>query len=279
MAASVGETSMKQQAKNKDSSQQTLTINFIPETERYAKPNNMEEYIRSYFEGINGINRRIIAEERKIIAQNRNTWPSLSVEERDELLNDRFISSDIRTKYNTNDEYWKERTPWQPESLNSSEDSTPCPREERTDSMTLNDSFSKPFHWATKSQRNLKFPAIKREKPKISEEKSEKTDPKSIKTPELKETKTEGETAKKLNNVEQSLKEKQIKTTNENIKGKMVTNKLEDKPKTSTSKSNENINEVNDEEMTSSTEQPKSDGSENIDESKNIFEFLQSWNP
>jgi hypothetical protein len=138
MAATVDGKGMKSQTKNKDATQQTLTINFVPETERYSKPTNMEEHIRTYFEGINGINRRIIAEERKIIAQNRNTWPSLTVEERDKLLNDRFIASDIRQKYNTSDEYWKEKTPWKPEELISSEDLKPCPREERTDSMSLN---------------------------------------------------------------------------------------------------------------------------------------------
>jgi hypothetical protein len=138
MAASVEGKAMKNQAKNKDASQQTLTINFVPETQPYSKPTNMEEYIRTYFEGMNGINRRIIAEERKIISQNRNTWPDLTAEERDKLLNDRFISSDIRQKYNTNDAYWKEKTPWQPEELISSDDLKPYPREERTDSMSLN---------------------------------------------------------------------------------------------------------------------------------------------
>ena len=139
MAASVnGLKAMKSQTKNKDGPQQTMTINFVPETERYSEPTNMEEYIRTYFEGINGINRRIIAEERKIISQNRNTWSNLSIEERDQLLNDRFITSDIREKYNTNDEYWKEKTPWQPEGLTSSEDLKPCLREERTDSMSIN---------------------------------------------------------------------------------------------------------------------------------------------
>lgn len=137
MAANVDMNGMKSLTKTKDAKPQILTINFIPETEIYSKPENMEEYIRTYFEGINGINRRIIAEERKIIAQNRNTWPSLSVEERDELLNDRFIASDIRQKYNTNDEYWKEKTPWQPEKLNSSEDLKTV-RDERTDSLSLN---------------------------------------------------------------------------------------------------------------------------------------------
>jgi hypothetical protein len=138
MAANVDGKAMKNQVKNKDATQQTLTINFVPETQPYSRPTNMEEYIRSYFEGINGINRRIIAEERKIIAQNRNTWPSLSVEERDELLNDRFIASDIREKYNSNDEYWKEKTPWQPEQLISSDELKPCLREERADSMSIN---------------------------------------------------------------------------------------------------------------------------------------------
>ena len=37
----------------------------------------------------------------------------------------------------------------------------------------------------------------------------------------------EDDTVKKLNNVEQSLKEKQIKTTNENIKGNIESNKAE----------------------------------------------------
>lgn len=101
----------------------------------------------------------------------------------------------------------------------------------------------------------MKFPAIKREKPKIVEEKPEKTDPQPTKSSELKKAKAEEETVKKLNNVEQSLKEKQIKTTNENIKGKMVSNKLEEKPKASTSKSNENINQANDQEMEPSSEQ------------------------
>ena len=138
MAASVKDgRAMKSQTKNKDGPQQTMTVNFVPETERYSNPTNMEEYIRSYFEGINGINRRIIAEERKIIAQNRNTWSNLSIEERDQLLNDRFITSDIRQKYNVNDEYWNEKTPWQPEGLISSEDLKPCLREERTDSMSI----------------------------------------------------------------------------------------------------------------------------------------------
>ena len=128
---------MKNQVKSKDPTQQTMTINFVPEKQRYSKPTNMEEYIRTYFEGINGINRRIIAEERKIISQNRNTWQNLSIEERDKLLNDKFIASDIRQKYKANDAYWRERTPWQREELLISSDELQ-PRHDRTDSISIN---------------------------------------------------------------------------------------------------------------------------------------------
>ena len=275
MAANIDRNAVKNQAKNKDTSQQTLTLNFVPETQPYSKPTNMEEYIRTYFEGMNGINRRIIAEERKIIAQNRNTWENLTVEERDELLNERFIASDIRKKYNTNDEYWKEKTPWQAEHLIPSEELKPCPREDRTDSMSLNDSFSKPFHWATKSQRNIKFPAIKQERRKISTEPCTKSISKITNT-----ATKDDETVKKLNNVEQSIKEKQIKTINEDIKGngsEPEKSKVEEKQKT-TSRNNENLNEPKEQEE-SMSEPPKPDEDELIGGSDNIFEFLQSWNP
>lgn len=114
MAAIIAkENATKKDGKDKKNSVDSMTINFIPETQRYSKPTNMEEFIWTYFEGINGINRRIIAEERKVVAQNRNTWSSLPVEDRDKLLNDRFISNDTRKKYNTSEDYWKEKTPWQ----------------------------------------------------------------------------------------------------------------------------------------------------------------------
>lgn len=102
MANAEGENTKSKPRQNEDA-QQTVTLSFVPEIERYERPKNREEYIRSYFESINGINKRIIAEERRIIAQNRNTWPTLPVEERDRLLNDQLISSNVRQKYNSNE--------------------------------------------------------------------------------------------------------------------------------------------------------------------------------
>lgn len=125
----------KSQRKHNDTSQQSITLNFVPEVERYKRPKNMEEHIRTYFEGINGLNKRIIAEERKIVAQNRNTWPTLPVEERDKLLNDRLISGEVRQKYNSNEEYWNKTTPWQPEKLSPPVD-MPNMHNERTASMS-----------------------------------------------------------------------------------------------------------------------------------------------
>ena len=90
---------------------------------------------------------------------------------------------------------------------------------------------------------------IKREKPKINAELSQPTESTSEKSKAVDKANLEEETVKKLNNVEQSIKEKQIKTTNENIEGNVQNTKpvklkaVEDKPKTSTSKSNENLNQ------------------------------------
>ena len=121
---------------NENGTQETMTLTFVPESDNYERPKNMEEYTRSYFESINGISKRIIAEERKIIAQNRNTWPFLSVEERDRLLNDRMVSADVRQKYNSTDEYWKERTPWQAEKLvSSTADDKTSSRDNKTQSL------------------------------------------------------------------------------------------------------------------------------------------------
>jgi hypothetical protein len=95
------------------------------------------------------------------------------------------------------------------------------------------------------SQRNLKFPAIKQERRKASNEPPTKSTTKE--TNQRNKTTTEDETVKKLNNVEQSLKEKQIKTKNENIKGNVKSSepeksKVENKQKT-TPGSNENLNQ------------------------------------
>ena len=89
---------------------------------------------------------------------------------------------------------------------------------------------------------------IKHEKPKINAEPSQPTESTSKSKPTNKEN-LEGEVVKKLNNVELSIKEKQIKTTNENVKGNVQNTKtakskvVEDKPETPTSKSNENLNQ------------------------------------
>lgn len=90
---------------------------------------------------------------------------------------------------------------------------------------------------------------IKREKPKINAEPSQPTESTSEKSKATNKENLEEEVVKKLNNVELSIKEKQIKTTNENVKGNVQNTKtakskvVEDKPKSSTSNSNENLNQ------------------------------------
>ena len=90
---------------------------------------------------------------------------------------------------------------------------------------------------------------IKHEKPKINAEPSQPTESTSKKSKPTNKENLEGEVVKKLNNVELSIKEKQIKTTNENVKGNAQNTKtakskvVEDKPETPASKSNENLNQ------------------------------------
>lgn len=265
----------KGKVRNNDTTPQTMTLTFVPEIDHYKRPHNLEEHIRSYFEGINGINKRIIAEERKIIAQNRNTWPTLPVEERDRLLNDQMVSTEVRQKYNSKDEYWKNTTPWQPDQLMAPVINEPKLREESSESVS-NDSFSTPFQWATKSQRNFQFPKVKREMLKNADVQEETEEPNEG-------AGEQDQTVKKINNVEKSLKEKQIKTKNENSKGNIggsdlaVPGSSKEDDKARTSKSNIKSVESKDE----TPEQPKVDEKQYMDDSgtNNIFEFLQSWNP
>lgn len=116
MASVKGKNTNGKAGQNEDA-QQTVTLSFMPEIERYERPKNREEYIRTYFESINGINKRIIAEERRIIAQNRNTWPTLPSEERDRLLNDQLISGNVRQKYNSNEDCLAKTSTCQAEDL------------------------------------------------------------------------------------------------------------------------------------------------------------------
>jgi hypothetical protein len=91
----------------------------------------------------------------------------------------------------------------------------------------------------------------------INTEQPQSTESTSKKSGEINNAKAEDETVKKLNNVEQSIKEKQIKTTNENIKGNIESSNpgkskvVEDKPITSSSRSNENLNQLDEQESTS----------------------------
>lgn len=105
------------------------------------------------------------------------------------------------------------------------------------------------IHSFSQSQRNLKFPAVRRN---VASQIS-----KAPPSTEGKEIATDDVTLKKMNNVEASLKEKQMKTANENIVPPNIDDlnsiELKTKGKSSPIKKNENIVvEVDKEEFSSS---------------------------
>lgn len=60
---------------------------------------DMNEYVMSYFESLNSMSRRIIAEHRQVIEENKNEWSHLSPEQQDRLIDDKIVDPKIRKKY------------------------------------------------------------------------------------------------------------------------------------------------------------------------------------
>ena len=60
---------------------------------------DMNEYVMSYFESLNSMSRRIIAEHRQVIEENKEKWCNLSPEQQDRLIDDKIVDPNIRKKY------------------------------------------------------------------------------------------------------------------------------------------------------------------------------------
>lgn len=63
---------------------------------------DMNEYVMSYFESLNSMSRRIIAEHRQVIEENKEKWCNLSPEQQDRLIDDKIVDPKIRKKYGEN---------------------------------------------------------------------------------------------------------------------------------------------------------------------------------
>lgn len=60
---------------------------------------DVHEYVLSYFESLNSMSRRIIAEHRQVIEENKTEWSQLSPEQQDRLIDDKIVDPKIRKKY------------------------------------------------------------------------------------------------------------------------------------------------------------------------------------
>lgn len=60
---------------------------------------DMNEYAMSYFESLNSMARRIIAEHRQVKEENKDEWAKLKPEQQDKLIDDKIVDPKIRKKY------------------------------------------------------------------------------------------------------------------------------------------------------------------------------------
>ncbi|XP_032221777.1 uncharacterized protein LOC5520745 [Nematostella vectensis] len=152
-----------------DENQVMERCNFMPENKNIEDVKDMDEYVLSYFESLNSMSRRIIAEQREVIQENKGKWERLSPEEQDKLIDDRLVDPRIRRKYGE-DSYFRTKPEWFPvlklaHGLSDSEGNAinfaPNPRDSIA-SVTLTDlhskdQFSSPWCWASRSQEDLRI--------------------------------------------------------------------------------------------------------------------------
>ena len=81
------------------------TCNFLPEAKNINQVKNMDDFVLSYFESMNSMARRIIAEEREVIKEHGQRWKKLSPDEQEKIIDDRLIKPEIRKVYGKENDY------------------------------------------------------------------------------------------------------------------------------------------------------------------------------
>lgn len=79
--------------------------NFQPEAKNVDEVTNMDDFVQSYFESMNSMARRIIAEEREVIKEHGKRWNSLTLDEQEKIIDDRLIKPEIRKLYGSENNY------------------------------------------------------------------------------------------------------------------------------------------------------------------------------
>ena len=74
----------------------------------------MSEYVLSYFVSLNHVSRRIITEQREVMAEQGSKWDKLSPEEQDKLIDQRMVGPKVRKQYYLDDSFSTRKPVWFP---------------------------------------------------------------------------------------------------------------------------------------------------------------------
>ncbi|XP_058947248.2 uncharacterized protein C1orf198 homolog [Pocillopora verrucosa] len=141
----------------------TMQCSFEPKNKYVSGVENMNEYVLSYFESLNHMSRRIITEQREVMAEQGNKWDNLSPDEQDKLIDERMVSPKVKKHYYLDDSFSTRKPDWFPvlrlaHGISGSEEPGNFnPRDSITSVTEIHskDQFSSPWSWETRSQQDL----------------------------------------------------------------------------------------------------------------------------
>jgi len=93
---------------------ETMRCSFEPKNKYVEDVEDMNEYVLSYFESLNFMSRRIVTEQREIMAEQGSKWDRLSPDEQDKLIDDRMLDPKVRKHYYVDETFSTRKPEWFP---------------------------------------------------------------------------------------------------------------------------------------------------------------------
>lgn len=91
-----------------------LRYSFEPKNKYVKEVEDMNEYVLSYFESLNHMSKRIITEQREVMAECGSKWDQLSPEEQDKLIDDRMLDPEVKKHYYVDETFSTRKPDWFP---------------------------------------------------------------------------------------------------------------------------------------------------------------------
>lgn len=93
---------------------ETMRYSFEPKNKYVSDVDDMNEYVMSYFESLNHMSRRIIKEQREVMAEQGSKWDKLNPDEQDKLIDERMVGPNVRKQYYLDDSFSTRKPDWFP---------------------------------------------------------------------------------------------------------------------------------------------------------------------